>query len=151
MTDEEKRQRVNVARDLFSHFEPDGPRYVTDVITGDDETWVPFYGNLSGNELARNPSGNTQLQSSQLAEPLWTDPGLESGISVGKLISTLVIFFFKHRRGVNGRTFSQNPRKRGKSHHHHYHSAASSANAGTKHGWDQTTGTKPARPDFRAG
>ena len=25
---------------------------------------------------------------SQLAEPLWTDPGIESGISVHKLIST---------------------------------------------------------------
>ena len=36
--------------------------------------------NLSGNELTRNSSGNTQSQSSQLAEPLWTDPGLKSGI-----------------------------------------------------------------------
>ena len=46
-------------------------------------------GNLSGNELTRNSSGNTRLQSSQLAEPLWTDPGLKSGISVHELISTL--------------------------------------------------------------
>ena len=38
-------------------------------------------GNLSGNELTRNSSGNTRLQSSQLADPLWTDPGLKSGIS----------------------------------------------------------------------
>ena len=30
----------------------------------------------------------TQPQSPQLAEPLWTDPGLKSGISVRKLIST---------------------------------------------------------------
>ena len=45
-------------------------------------------GNLSGNELTRNSSGNTRLQPSQLAEPLWTDPGLKSGISVRKLIST---------------------------------------------------------------
>ena len=45
--------------------------------------------NLSGNELLRNSSGNTRLQSSQLAEPLWTDPGLKSGISVHELISTL--------------------------------------------------------------
>ena len=29
------------------------------------------------------------LQWSQLAEPLWTNPGLKSGISVCKLISTL--------------------------------------------------------------
>ena len=44
-------------------------------------------GNLSGNELTRNSSGNTRSQSSQLAEPLWTDPGLKSGISVRELIS----------------------------------------------------------------
>ena len=45
------------------------------------------YGNLSGNELTRNSSGDTQLPSSQLAEPLWTDPGLKSGINVRELIS----------------------------------------------------------------
>ena len=38
-------------------------------------------------ELTRNSSGKTQSQSSQLAEPLWTDPGLKSGISVRELIS----------------------------------------------------------------
>ena len=36
----------------------------------------------------RNSSGNTQSQSSQFAEPLWTDPGLKTGISVCELIST---------------------------------------------------------------
>ena len=45
-------------------------------------------GNLSGKEATHNMSGDTQSQSSQLAEPLWTDPGLKSGISVCKLIST---------------------------------------------------------------
>ena len=44
-------------------------------------------GNLSGNKLTCNLSGNIQSQSSQLAEPLWTDPGLKSGISVRKLTS----------------------------------------------------------------
>ena len=34
----------------------------------------------------RNSYGRTQPQSSQLTEPLWTDPGLESGISVRNLI-----------------------------------------------------------------
>ena len=34
-------------------------------------------------------SGNNRPQSSQLAESLWTDPGLKSGISVRELISTL--------------------------------------------------------------
>ena len=46
-------------------------------------------GNLSGNELTRNSSGNTRSQSPQLVEPLWTDPGLKSGISLRELISTL--------------------------------------------------------------
>ena len=45
-------------------------------------------GNLSGNELTRNLSGNTQSQSSQLGKPLLTDPGLKSGTSARKLIST---------------------------------------------------------------
>ena len=39
-------------------------------------------GNLSGNELTRNLSENLRLQSSQLAEPLWTDYGINSEISV---------------------------------------------------------------------
>ena len=46
-------------------------------------------GALSGNELTCNSSGNTQSQLSQLAEPLWTDPGLKSEISLHELISTL--------------------------------------------------------------
>ena len=45
-------------------------------------------GNLSGNELTRNSSGNTRSQSSQLTEPLWTDPGLKCGISLLELISS---------------------------------------------------------------
>ena len=35
----------------------------------------------------------TLTHSSQLAEPLWTDPGLKSGIRVHKLISTLFLFY----------------------------------------------------------
>ena len=46
-------------------------------------------GNLSGNEFTCNSSRNTRSQSSQLAEPLWTDPGLKSRISLRELISTL--------------------------------------------------------------
>ena len=46
-------------------------------------------GSLSGNELTRNSPGNTRLQSSQLAEPLWPDRGLKSVITLRKLISTL--------------------------------------------------------------
>ena len=39
-------------------------------------------GNLSGNELTRNSSGNIWSLSSQLVEPQWTDPGTKSGRSV---------------------------------------------------------------------
>ena len=45
-------------------------------------------GNLSGDKLTGNLPGNTLPQSSQLAEPLWTHSGLQSGISVHKLIYT---------------------------------------------------------------
>ena len=62
-------------------------------------------GNISGNELTRNSSGNTRLQSSQLTQPLWTDPSLKSGICVCKLFSTKKKFF-KCRRGMNSPTFS---------------------------------------------
>ena len=39
-------------------------------------------GTYRGKELKRNTSGSTRSQSSQLAEPLWIDPGIKSGISV---------------------------------------------------------------------
>ena len=42
----------------------------------------------------------TLPQSSQLAEPLWTDPGLRSGISVSVLTSTFFSFFFKVQAGT---------------------------------------------------
>ena len=45
-------------------------------------------GNLSGIELTCNSSGNTRPGSSQLTELQWTDPGLQSEISVCNLIST---------------------------------------------------------------
>ena len=46
-------------------------------------------GNLSGNKLTHNSFRNAWSQLSQLAEPLWTDPGLKSGFSLHELISTL--------------------------------------------------------------
>ena len=49
-----------------------------------------------GNELTRNLSGNIRPQSSQLAEPLWTDPCIKIGIRVLVLISTL------KKKGVGG-------------------------------------------------
>ena len=46
-----------------------------------------------------------------------THSGLKSGISVRQLISTLTTTKMR-RRGMNSRTFSQNPRTRGTCHHH---------------------------------
>ena len=80
-----------------------------------DYTAVQAYcGNLSENDLTRNSSGNTRLQSSQLAEPLWTDSVLSHESSVLSLISTLGKQNKKHRPGMNFPTFYQNIRKRGK-------------------------------------
>ena len=39
-------------------------------------------GTYQGNELTCYPSGITRPRSSQLTEPLRTDPGIKSGISV---------------------------------------------------------------------
>ena len=88
---------------------------------------IPLSRHSVGNELTRNSSGNTRLQSSQLAEPPWTDLGLKSGISLRELIFTLnnnkkTTTTKKRSRGMNCRTFSPNPRTRGKSHHHHHQS-----------------------------
>ena len=58
------------------------------VLQNDNSLKKAQCGNLSGSELTRNSSGNTRSQSSQLAEPLWNDPGLKSEISVRELIST---------------------------------------------------------------
>ena len=74
-------------------------------------------------QLTHNLSGNTLLQSSQLAEPLRTDSGLRSEISVHNQNYTLKKRRKKCRWGINCRTLSQNPRMWGKSHHHHHHSA----------------------------
>ena len=49
-------------------------------------------GNPSGNKLTHNLSGNIWPQSSQLMQPLWTDSGLKSKISVCEAISTLIFF-----------------------------------------------------------
>ena len=60
----------------------------TESVWADYAAVQAWRGKLSGNELTRNSSGDDQPQSSQLAEPLWTDPGLMNGISVRDLIFT---------------------------------------------------------------
>ena len=80
--------------------------------------WCFINDKWNGTMWASSP-GNTRSQSSQLAEPLWTNPGVKSGISVRKLISTYQNKNKKKRRqGMNCRTFSPNSRTRGKTHRH---------------------------------
>ena len=57
---------------------------------------------------------NARPKSSQLGEPLWADPGMNSEISVRELISTSEKK--KKEQAGNGRTFFQNHRKQGRSH-----------------------------------
>ena len=71
-----------------------------------------------------NSSGNTRSQSSQVAEPLCTDPGLKSGISVRELISKLKKKLKKREKKSAGGEWivehsPKNPRTRWKSHYHH--------------------------------
>ena len=50
--------------------------------------------------------GNTWPQSSQLAEPLWSDPCIKSGVSLHELISIQFCFLKVH--AGNRRTFPRN-------------------------------------------
>ena len=68
---------------------------------------------------SRSLSGNFRPQSSELPEPLWTDPGMKEWNKCTQ--ANLHLKKKKRRRGMNGRTIAQSSRKRGKSHHHHYH------------------------------
>ena len=51
-------------------------------------------GTYQGKKLTRNSLGNTRPQSSQLAELLWTDPGLKSEIGVTLVIVAIAIVMF---------------------------------------------------------
>ena len=79
-------------------------------------------------ELTRNSSVKTRPQSSQLVEPLWIDPGLESGIGGREMIPTLGRKKKKKKkkeaRAENELSSGSPPPPilaRGKSHHHHHH------------------------------
>ena len=63
-------------------------------------------GTYKGKELTNNSSGNTRLQSSQLAELLWTDPGVRSEISSARPDLHFKKKKKKRRRGMHRRTRS---------------------------------------------
>ena len=67
----------------------DAPLPHVDNACADYAAFQVKFGKLSGNELTCNLSGNIWPQSSQLTEPMWTDPDIKSGINVRKLISNL--------------------------------------------------------------
>ena len=73
-----------------------------------------------GSELTCNSSGNAHPLSSQLAEPLWTDPGPKSGIDACELIS---IYKEKKKKKTGKELFikpsPQNPCMQGKGHHYY--------------------------------
>ena len=81
-------------------------------------------GTYLGNELTRKSPGNTWPQSSQLAETLWTDPGLKNGIVVRELI-----FNPKKKKQASAGSESSNVppksshtrKKTHKKHQHQYH------------------------------
>ena len=86
--------------------------------------WSPTLKEISASDtegrlllLVHLPTGNTRPQSSQLAKPLWSDAGVKCR-SVYANLSPLKKKK-KRRQRMKGRTFSRNPRKRGKSHHTH--------------------------------
>ena len=71
-------------------------------------------GTCEGNKLTRNSPGNISSQSSQLAEPLWTESGLKSGIGVRELsphwggwgghhYHHACTHLYGHRNGTKGR------------------------------------------------
>ena len=78
------------------------------------------YGNLSGNELTCSSSGNTRLVIfAGWATVDWTWPKEWNYFARAKLhVKKRKRRKKKCRRGLNCRTFSQNPGVRGKSHHH---------------------------------
>ena len=74
-------------------------------------------GTFRGHELTSNSSVNTRPQSSQLVEPLWTDPGVKSKISVQELIFSLKKKKKKKKSaGGESANLPQKPSQRGKRH-----------------------------------
>ena len=74
-------------------------------------------GTYLGNELTSNSSGNTWLQSSQLTEPLWTDPYLKSVTGMHKVIST-----YKAQSGSEWSNLLPKSLQVRKMSYHHHHS-----------------------------
>ena len=77
--------------------------------------------NLAGKRAHTQLVENARPQSSRLAEPLWTDAGLKSGIGVRELVSTQKKNKNKGHAGIDPSSLAKNPCLRRKSHHPHHH------------------------------
>ena len=70
LTDEQKKRRVDCSRQLLQDFEPNGPKRLCDIVTG-DESWLTFYGipNKRCNRAWVGPDGD---------RPVVLRPGFQS-------------------------------------------------------------------------
>lgn len=70
LTEEQKKRRVDCSRRLLQEFEPNGPKRLCDIVTG-DETWLTFYGipNKRCNRAWVGPDGD---------RPVILKPGFQS-------------------------------------------------------------------------
>ena len=85
LTQEQKEQRVHCARKLLDMFEPNGPKRISDVVTG-DETWIYFYG-------IPNKRSNMMWLTKDEPRPVVCKPGFQSR-------KRLFTIFFNHEHLV---------------------------------------------------
>ena len=85
LTPEQKKNRVSCARQLLDMFEPNGPKRVSDVVTG-DETWIHFYG-------IPNKRSNMMRLTKDEPRPVVCKPGFQSR-------KRLFTIFFNHEGPV---------------------------------------------------
>ena len=85
LTPEQKKNRVSCARQLLDMFEPNGPKRVSDVVTG-DETWIYFYG-------IPNKRSNMMWLTKDEPRPVVCKPGFQSR-------KRLFTIFFNHEGPV---------------------------------------------------
>ena len=85
LTAEQKRRRFNCAKQLLDMFEPNGPKRISDIVTG-DETWIYLYG-------IPNKRSNMMWLTKDDPRPLVCKPGFQSR-------KRLFTIFFNHEGPV---------------------------------------------------
>ena len=85
LTPEQKKNRVSCARQLLDIFGPNGPKRISDIVTG-DETWIYFYG-------IPNKRSNMMWLTKDEPRPVVCKPGFRSR-------KRLFTIFFNHEGPV---------------------------------------------------